>query len=88
MHPVWGQRSNEGQPEVGFTRCNLRGCRVASNVLVYTSLVSAGLDYAAFIWDNHTAKDITKLETLCRRSAKTRKQHLKKIVYILHKALS
>jgi len=49
---------------LGFLRRNLRHCPAKLKETAYITLVRTTLEYAAFIWDPHLAKDCDLLEKL------------------------
>ena len=55
---------------LGFIRRNLRGAPTCSKITAYFTLVCAGLEYAAPVWDPYLCKDIDSIERIQRPAAR------------------
>jgi hypothetical protein len=55
---------------MGLVKRNLYSAPKETKVLAYQSIVRPSLEYAASIWDPHTAKNITKFEKVQRSAAR------------------
>ncbi len=51
----------KGNQKLGFLRRNLRGCSQKCKTIAYISLVRAGMEYAATIWDPFLMNEINSL---------------------------
>ena len=56
---------------LGFLRWNLRKCLQSLKETAYISLVRSTLEYAATIWDFHLSSDISSIEKIQRRKARS-----------------
>ena len=61
---------NKASQKLGFIRRNLRGTPTRSKITAYFTLVRAGLEYAAPVWDPYPRKDIDSIERIQRQAAR------------------
>ena len=55
---------------LGFLRRNLKISSTEIKERVYKALVRPHLEYACTVWDPHTDKNVTKIESVQRRAAR------------------
>jgi len=71
LGPLMHSIRSRANSNLGFLRRNLRHCPAKLKETAYIILVHCTLEYAASIWDPHSAKDCDILEnSLLRRSSK------------------
>ena len=61
---------SKASQNLGFIRRNLRGAPTRSKITAYFTLVRAGLEYAAPVWDPYLRKDIDSIERIQRQAAR------------------
>ena len=62
--------SKKANQTLGFLKRNIKVHNRDLKSTAYTTLVRPQMEYASTVWSPHTATDITKLETVQRRSAR------------------
>ena len=61
---------SKASQNLGFICQNLRGAPTHSKIIAYFTLVRAGLEYAAPVWDPYLHKDIDSIERIQRQAAR------------------
>ena len=61
---------SKASQNLGFIRRNLRGAPTRSKITAYFTLVRAGLEYAAPVWDPYLRKDIDSIERIQWQAAR------------------
>lgn len=56
--------------KLGLLRHKLKGTPANVKLLAYNSIIRPKLEYAAIVWDPHTAKDIKEIEKVQRRAVR------------------
>ena len=62
--------TKKASSKLGFIQRNLKRCPYQLKPTAYCSLVRAGLEYSAAIWDSHQPKDVDLCERIQRRAAR------------------